>query len=223
MRCILSAMVPPCRCILAFSASVSVRAASLGRRCRSSICFWVFCKSVCFGANCDCNCACACFPSAVATMALRMLITAIFDGADAAAAAPCARMPRTGARHNTASTAKVPTERELTIILTPSLSSRKSQIADYSGPNSRTSIGNAVIVLIEAAAMQSIFQHSLRCTRIAPKLAALVLVRQGDKQDAPVRRVRDDGDIRKRLNIQRILQRSRDGQTDGKIGIARGR
>jgi hypothetical protein len=44
-------------------------------------------------------------------------------------------------------------ERELTIILTPSLPSRKSQIADYSGPYSQASIGNALIVLIEPAAL----------------------------------------------------------------------
>jgi hypothetical protein len=47
------------------------------------------------------------------------------------------------------SAAKVPIKRELTIILTPSLSSRKSQIADYSGPNSRASIGNALILTDE--------------------------------------------------------------------------
>jgi hypothetical protein len=75
-----------------------------------------------------------------------MFMTAIFVGAAAPLAAPCAWMPRTGARHNTASAAKVPMEREFTIILTPSLPYRKSQIADYSGPNSQASIGNAVIV-----------------------------------------------------------------------------
>jgi hypothetical protein len=44
-----------------------------------------------------------------------------------------------------ASAAKVPIERELTIILTPSLSSVKSQIADYSGLDSRASIGIAFL------------------------------------------------------------------------------
>jgi hypothetical protein len=47
-------------------------------------------------------------------------------------------------------------ERELTIILTPSLSSRKSQIADYSGLKSRASIGIAVAVLTVPAALQTL-------------------------------------------------------------------
>ena len=44
---------------------------------------------------------------------------------------------------DSASAAKVPKLRELTIILTPSFPFRKSQIADYSGPYSRASIGIA--------------------------------------------------------------------------------
>src|ERR1700688_1564676 len=109
-------------------------------------------------------------------------------------------------------------------MLTPSLSFRKSQIADYSGPNSRASIGNTLLVpmeRIEPAAMPILFQYSFRCNRTPAELAALILAWQGHEQDTPIRRVRDDGDIRKRVNIQRVLQRSGKGQTECQIGISR--
>jgi len=62
-----------------------------------------------------------------------------------------------------------------------------------------------------------------RCARALPELAALVLARQGQKQDAPVCRVRNDSDIRKRVNVQSVLQRSGKGQAKRQIGIGRSR
>jgi len=71
--------------------------------------------------------------------------------------------------------------------------------------------------------MQTLSWYSYRCTRTLPELAAPLLARQRHEQDAPVRRVRDDGDICERVNIERVLQRSRKGQTERQIGIGRSR
>ena len=54
-------------------------------------------------------------------------------------------------------------------------------------------------------------------------MAAPILSRQGYKQHAPIGRIRNDGDIRKRVNIQRILQRSLKRQTQRQIGICQER
>ena len=69
--------------------------------------------------------------------------------------------------------------------------------------------------------MPTPFRYSLRCTRALPELAAPILARQGQKQNAPIRRIRDDRDIRQRVNIERVLQRSLKSQTESQIGIRR--
>src|SRR5580692_10977080 len=136
-------------------------------------------------------------------------MTAIFAGGAELATALCARTPQTGPKLSTASAAKMPMERELTIILTPSCPFRKSQIADYSEPNSRASMEMLPSMLLPCDSAGDLSSVLDAMRELVAGVGCAALSRQGNEKHCPVRRVRYDGDVGKRIHGQRVLWQPR--------------
>src|SRR5258708_16513476 len=107
---------PCCRRRLS-SSGLSLPALLERRCCRSLICLFRFSISFWREANCDCNSAEASLPSAVVTMAWRMLMTpTVTEAAEPAAAGDCVLAAPGIRRHPAARTAVRTTNLEFTFL-----------------------------------------------------------------------------------------------------------